>query len=71
VPKKIKEVPADPTPKSNPPTITIGSMDAPIVSNSEEIVIVGSVPATTHEETPKVVGEEVKEKRVESNSKYN
>jgi len=45
-------------------------MDAPIVSNSEEIVIVGSVPATTHEETPKVV-EEVKEKRVESNSKYN
>jgi len=46
-------------------------MDAPIVSNSEEIVIVGSVPATTHEETPKVVGEEVKEKRIESNSKYN
>ena len=58
------EIPIAPSPKPNPlPSITIGSMEAPITNDVGPIVIEGSAPAAIQEESPSVVAEIEKEKR--------
>ncbi|CAD6240263.1 unnamed protein product [Miscanthus lutarioriparius] len=70
VPKKV-EIPIAPSPKPNPlPSITIGSMEAPITNDVGLIVIEGLAPAATQEESPSVVAEIEKEKHAERDPKY-
>ena len=70
VPKKV-EIPIAPSPKPNPlPSITIGYMEAPITNHVGPIVIEGSAPVATQEESPSVVAEIEKEKCAEHDPKY-
>ena len=70
VPKKV-EIPVAPSLKPNPlPSITIGSMEAPITNHVGPIVIEGSAPVATQEESPSGVAKIEKEKRAERDPKY-
>jgi hypothetical protein len=67
--KKKFEVLVAPTPKAPPPTIIIGSMEAPITNHVGPIVIEDSL-APKQNEAPKDVARVEKEKNAEKNSKY-
>jgi hypothetical protein len=71
VPKKKKEAPVAPTPKSDPPaSITIGSTKVSITNNDGPIAIVDPTPATTQDGSAGVVDNVDKEKRAKRDPKY-
>lgn len=70
LPKKV-EVPAVPPPNATPiPTITIGSMEAPIKDDVGRIVIGSSTPASVQAEASNVVAEVEEKKRPKRDPRY-
>jgi hypothetical protein len=71
VPKKKEEAPVAPTPKSDPlPSITIGSMEVPIINNDGLSVIEDPTPSRTQDGSTSVAGDVEKEKHADRDPKY-
>jgi hypothetical protein len=67
---KMVEAPVIPPPRARPQSvITIGSMEAPVISHDGPIVI-EETPAQEQGKAPKEVAGEEKKKHVEGDSKY-